>query len=610
MSEITQTNLNIIPAEDIEYLTKQSTAEIGKIVAAMTSLMRDTNTKVEMLESQGWFQRMCKTVTGSNRANREVIQKNNAKLGAYMAEAVSVLYDRQVIDEKLITNLGLQINRLYADHDQLKKQLGAFAEKLNKKIESVDNYHLLFEEITLGHYSDIAPIFAICEITSQLDERVMKDERRLKNLKEIVAKQEIINDEQKQITEYLNDMFALPEESIGLVAMEFSTLYDKSPIAQLLLGITENYHYLPETAKKMKKKSAIVEHVLNEYEIDDSVTFSTRDIYEDFVSAKSEVYENSVVHLSDEEISNALVADADKAIGMGDYKRALELCREAADLGSAVAMVVMAGMYVQGLGVVLDYGEAFKWLSKAADLGSADAMYLMAGMYDKGWGVAQDYGEAFKWFSKAADLGSAYAMDNLGFMYQNGNGVEQDYEKAINWYRKAADLGNADAMNNLGFMYQNGNGVKQDNEKATEWYEKAAKLGNVDAMHSMAELLTGTIRMGRLGGSISTLDKPTFQLWFDLAKKMSIAGPKARLGMMYLCGIGTEQNSKEAVNWLHKAADEGANDLGNGILEWILGWMYQWGDGTEQNPQEAFKWYNKAIEKGNPEAKKFLDTLR
>lgn len=290
MNEITQTNLNIIPAEDIEYLTKQSTAEIGKIVAGMTSLMHDTDTRVEKLESQGWFQRMCKTVTGSNKASREEIQKNNEKLSAYMAEAVSVLYDRQLIDEKMITNLGLQINMLYADHNQLKKQLGAFAEKLNKKIESVDNYHILFEEITLGHYSDIAPILAICEITSQLDERVMKDERRLKNLKEIIVSQEIINDEQRQITEYLNDMFALPAESIGQVAMEFSTLYEKSPIAQLLLGITENYHYLPETAKKMKKKSAIVEHVLNEYEIDDSATFSTRDIYEDFVNAKSELH--------------------------------------------------------------------------------------------------------------------------------------------------------------------------------------------------------------------------------------------------------------------------------------------------------------------------------
>ena len=47
--------MNTITAEDINYLSQQSSDRINMILAGMTALMNDTNSKVSAMESQNWF---------------------------------------------------------------------------------------------------------------------------------------------------------------------------------------------------------------------------------------------------------------------------------------------------------------------------------------------------------------------------------------------------------------------------------------------------------------------------------------------------------------------------------------------------------------------------
>lgn len=118
---------------------KQVSMSLNKDLEAMN----DNDSKVAQLESQNWFQWMCRTITGKNKATQAEIQRNHDRINAYMSEAISELYNRNLIDHEIILSLGTQINELYADHIQLKQMLGAFAAKLNEKIESVDNFHML-----------------------------------------------------------------------------------------------------------------------------------------------------------------------------------------------------------------------------------------------------------------------------------------------------------------------------------------------------------------------------------------------------------------------------------------------------------------------------------
>ena len=210
--------------EDVNYLAQQSSSRINMILSGMTALMNDTDKKAEAMQSQNWFQRMLKTVTGKNKATNEEIRQNHDKLNAYMSEAIAELYSRDCIDHKVMLSLGTQINELYSDHLQLKQILGSFAYRLNEKIESVDNFHMLTTEIEQGVYSGYKPIIAICMVMSQFDNRIYEDTRKLDIIKRSLHTQQILTDETYLITDYLKDILEIPADEVGAVYLELGTI--------------------------------------------------------------------------------------------------------------------------------------------------------------------------------------------------------------------------------------------------------------------------------------------------------------------------------------------------------------------------------------------------
>lgn len=138
---------NIVTREDLNYLAQQSAGNLNMILSGMTALLNDTDNKVAMLESQSWFQRMCRTISGKNKMTQQEIQQNHDKINLYVSQAMTELFEQQCIDRQIMMSLGNQLNELYAEHLQLKQMLGAFVSKLNEKIESIDNFHMLNTEI-------------------------------------------------------------------------------------------------------------------------------------------------------------------------------------------------------------------------------------------------------------------------------------------------------------------------------------------------------------------------------------------------------------------------------------------------------------------------------
>jgi len=155
--------------------------------------------------------------------------------------------------------------------------------------------------------------------------------------------------------------------------------------------------------------------------------------------------------------------------------------------GSAAELVTQAENYRYGLkGVTRNPAKAVELYRQAANMGDAEAQYQLGTCYDLGNGVAQDYKQAVHWYTKAANQGYATAQYNLGLCYDEGYGVAQDYKQAVHWYTKAANQGVAAAQHNLGLCYYNGNGVAQNKARALEWHKKAANQGYPLSQHKLA----------------------------------------------------------------------------------------------------------------------------
>ena len=303
-----------------------------------------------------------------------------------------------------------------------------------------------------------------------------------------------------------------------------------------------------------------------------------------------------------------------------DEARAVEVLKEAAELGYADAQFRLGECYGGGHGVEQDDAEAVKWYRKAAEQGHADAQNKLGECCYLGNGTEQDYAEAVKWLRKAAEQGHADAQHNLGACYYNGNGVEQDSAEAVKWLRKAAEQGHADAqyfMNrlaeqtiavklraaaeegdaaaqfDLGKRYYNGDGVEKDHAEAVKWYRKAAEQGHADAQNALGDCC--------YFGNGTAKDWAEAVKWYRKAAEQGHADAQNNLGICYKNGRGVTQDYAEAVKWYRKAAEQGYAAAQNS-----LGVCCENGEGVEKNLTEAVKWYRKAAEQGHANAQNNL----
>ena len=282
------TQINELVQADVQYLTQQRPEQMRLILSGMAATMQDIEGKAEAMQAQNWFQRMVRTVTGKNKLTLDEIQRNRDKLNAYMAEAVSELYRLGQVDHSMIMSLGTQINEIYMEQTQLKQMLGAFIVKLNEKIESVDNFHMLITEIEQGVYTDGLPIANICKILSQFDKRILEEPRKLDIIRRALAKQNILRDEPIALADYFDDILSVPMEDAGQVYMELGTMRG-SFIAPLTMKVMESYHFLPDLARKMKSRQSLIEKVIRDEGLDENIALSIAEIYDDFVNSKADV---------------------------------------------------------------------------------------------------------------------------------------------------------------------------------------------------------------------------------------------------------------------------------------------------------------------------------
>ena len=90
----------------------------------------------------------------------------------------------------------------------------------------------------------------------------------------------------------------------------------------------------------------------------------------------------------------------------GDSEKAVKLYTEAAELGNAEAMYMLALIYHDGEIVKRNDNLAFDYLTRSAMNGNTGAQMMLADNYEKGRGVSKDINEAIKYYAMAAAGGN------------------------------------------------------------------------------------------------------------------------------------------------------------------------------------------------------------
>jgi flagellar biosynthesis regulator FlaF len=265
--------MNAIVKSELDYFLSQKQHELDVTVAGMTALISDTDSKYESMKNQNWFKRVWNTVT------IEDMKHNQAQLNAYCARVLTGLFERQRISEGIMINLGSQINALYTEHNalyashlELKNALITVATKLNEKIDSVDNYHLLFEEITLDTFSGEVPS-DLYRIMSLFDRHMINDQRKMDNIKKLLGQRGILTEKPVQIGEYLLKICETPDEYAGVVYME-ANAHPDSFTSTMVAEVFERYHLLPPANRQFLKKDGVIKKILGDYDIDYETEFS------------------------------------------------------------------------------------------------------------------------------------------------------------------------------------------------------------------------------------------------------------------------------------------------------------------------------------------------
>jgi TPR repeat protein len=179
--------------------------------------------------------------------------------------------------------------------------------------------------------------------------------------------------------------------------------------------------------------------------------------------------------------------DAEKATGW--FKKISALSKPS-DLGVA-ADALFYGVVASGGGFTPIDGfrpepawlkEAQPLLERASDLGDSNSHVLLAKIYLEGLGTQKNLSIAAKYLEKAAAGNNTWSQITLGKLYMSGTGVFQDYAAAWKLFTKAAispdlNLEGWEAQYLLGVLLEKGLGVTKDLVLAHAWYNIAATNG-------------------------------------------------------------------------------------------------------------------------------------
>lgn len=634
---------SIITKDDLNYLINQSNSNLNIIVAGMTSLLSDTDSKIHLLENQTWFQRMCYTVSGHNKMTKEEIQRNHNKISVYMSQALSILVEQQCLDRQVILSLGNQLNEIYASHIELKQMLGAFIYKINNKIESVDNFHILITEIEQGVYSENSPLTNICRIFSKVDNRCIENQRKINLVKRSMLEKNLLSEEKKELFYYLSGLQDYPIDEVGQNYIELNSIKENI-IAKAVVDILEKLFFQNNSQVLCNKKYIDEINAL-------SIKISLKEIFEELIQSKIDMC-NGLIPIA--VIQYEIVqTKAEKLFLQCKFDEAFSLFSSLANKKVGRAMYFLGLFYELGLGTIqADEKEAEKWFLKGYKENDLFCTINYLKITDDKNNDEIDFIKLFTEMNDLAHKNNIFAMDELAFMYKDEIGTQKDNKKFYYWLNICVKQKYWKSILSLSYLYYEGKEMKKDLDKSIYWSKIAYELGcipaftiwmlcqkeidNLDScfeeqyefvrdasnkgnyyakMLSFGYELENNFLESKISKSINELlecnntnilltvgdclfdecSGDSFQKnAFNFYAKCVELGDKEsyfRLGLCYYKGVGIEQNYCEAYNNFILAEENGCTEV-----LYYIGLCHYYGRGVQENNNEAIKYFLRAVE--------------
>ena len=194
-----------------------------------------------------------------------------------------------------------------------------------------------------------------------------------------------------------------------------------------------------------------------------------------------------------------------------------------------------------------------------ADSGDAEAQYHVANYII--WGekgeIEPDWVErAIDYYERASAQGNSNAMIDLGTMYRLGRGVECDIDKTFYWLKQAAALLDPIAYQYLGYALEIPVGYLDPNDETADYkavfgyFFKGALMDDANCLYKMGDMYLS-------GKYVEPDPKFAFMMYMDSYKNSEYAYSHSsvclRIGECYYSGIGTEQDTDEACEYLEDA---------------------------------------------------------
>ena len=129
-------------------------------------------------------------------------------------------------------------------------------------------------------------------------------------------------------------------------------------------------------------------------------------------------------------------------------------------------------------------------------------------------------------------------------------------------------------------------------------FEFASKAGNLDALTAL-----GVMYIGGIG-----VEQNNTKGYQYIREAADMSDPKAQytLGALYYLGAGVKKDYKKAFNWLNLASEQNYIDA-----KYNLAVMYEFGEGVDQSYEKAYEYYLFAARRDNLESQiKIADMYR
>jgi hypothetical protein len=286
----------VVPQQDISFILQQPENEVNLMLAGMLSLINKNETLNESLQSQSWCKRMFNTIIGKNKATALEIQQNHDKLNAYVVQVVGQLYDMNKISSQIMVSLGLQITQLYNSHLELKNILFSLASKLNKKIESVDNYHTLLQEIDEGFYT--SDIRGLLSVISQIDYRMISDLKKMELLKKKLSNKNLLGTgNQMSVKSFLIEISNISGDILGAVYADLQLYQTDYILVALAINTIESWNLLPLSNQKILKKQTVINRIIENVDIDETSEISLDEFYNEVITLRQNLFNDSKIAL-------------------------------------------------------------------------------------------------------------------------------------------------------------------------------------------------------------------------------------------------------------------------------------------------------------------------